>query len=384
MWIEIQRAGFANKGAHLMLLAALEQAGKAFPDAKFTVAPTPTAGDQPFEKFVKLGIYPKAWLWSFGFQVGDLARFLPLKIRQRYGIVLDRDIDVVLDAAGFAYGDQWHEKAIKELAICVKRWKRRGTKVILLPQALGPFQSPKMKKHIRQVVAGADLIFAREEESYSYLTEVVGSQSKLRIAPDFTNLIQGNLPEQYERLAGKICIVPNYRMVDKVSNQEALLYEPLLRKCIKYLISKGVAPFLLVHEEKDLELANSIASEELSVEIVTIDDPLVAKGILGCSVACIGSRYHALVGALSQGVPSLAFGWSHKYFQLLNDYGCSENLLDVSINEDNLYEKLDSIINLKSRKESVESLGKSAALMKNKSKLMWDDVIRLIEEKDVV
>jgi hypothetical protein len=65
---------------------------------------------------------------------------VPAGIREQYGVVLDKEVNVVLDAAGFAYSDQWGPDLSEELARSSKRWKKQGSKVILLPQAFGPFR----------------------------------------------------------------------------------------------------------------------------------------------------------------------------------------------------------------------------------------------------
>lgn len=53
---------------------------------------------------------------------------MPTGIREQYGIVLDKEINVVLDAAGFAYSDQWGPDLSEELARSSKRWKKQGSR----------------------------------------------------------------------------------------------------------------------------------------------------------------------------------------------------------------------------------------------------------------
>ncbi len=45
------------------------------------------------------------------------------------------------------------------------------------------------------------------------------------------------------------------------------------------------------------------------------------KAVIGKTACVIGSRFHALVAALSQGIPCMALSWSHKYRELLKPFG---------------------------------------------------------------
>ena len=139
--IEIRKLGFINKGAELMLYAILEKMRKEFPDAKFAMVSSLSTGNAAYLKRAELGLYQKAHIWRKGVQFGILANLIPAKIREVFGIVLDKEVDIVIDGAGFLYSDQMGKYSCLELSNSCKRWKRNGTKVILLPQAFGPFES---------------------------------------------------------------------------------------------------------------------------------------------------------------------------------------------------------------------------------------------------
>lgn len=381
MIIEIRKAGFKNKGAELMLHAVVQKVRERYPDAKLTMPPITGGADDTFEKMQALQLYPKAWLWRKGIEFGELAKFLPSKLLKPYGIILDRDVDVVLDAAGFSYSDQWGVGSSRELAKSSSKWRLNGAKLILLPQAMGPFNRKGIDQYVRRWSANADLIFPREPDSYNYLTELVGEQKKIKIFPDFTNLVKGTLPERYDSTNKKVAIVPNYRMVDKTSKADSEAYLPFLIRSAKYLVAKGAKPFVLVHEgANDQMLAEKVSEAVGGIPIVKETDPLHIKGILGTCDATVGSRFHGLVSALSQGVPSLATGWSHKYQRLFEDYQFSEGLVSVTDPDDVLHQKLDLIIEDRSSNEIRRQLQQKSMELKDLSEEMWDRVFAVIDE----
>lgn len=380
MIIEIRRAGFVNKGAELMLRAAKIRLKLAYPNAIFTMAPTTASGNQPFRKLVDAGFYPKASLYVGRLQWGGLAGIVPQKIREMYGLILDREVDVVIDGAGFSYSDHWGVDRTRELAQSVRRWKRGGKKVILMPQAFGPFTGHSMRSYIAQAVDNVDLIMPRERTSYKHLTDVVGERVHIKQYPDFTNLIDGVLPEEFDTERYRVCLVPNYRMLDKTNKAQRDAYLPFMIRCAKYLVARDAKPFILVHEgAKDLWLAERISEASGDIPILKEDDPQRIKGILGGSYVTIGSRYHGLVSALSQGVPSLATGWSHKYLELFEDYGVSDGVLSVEDPDEVVRAKIDRVIDPDIHSDLAANLQRRSDFLKTQSEEMWRDVLATID-----
>ena len=376
--IQIRGTGFSNKGAELMLYSVLEKIKYKFPDAEFCMEPK-----TPFFKRAALNFYQIAELRFLGFEFGVLAKFIPERIRERYGLGLIKEIDIVIDASGFKYSDQWGKDICIELAESCKRWKNNGTKVILLPQAFGPFMSKLNQKSIKKALKYADLIFARENISYEYLTNLVGERSNLKIAPDFTNLIKGIIPENFDNKINRFCIIPNYRMIDKTNKKESEAYLPFMIKIAHYAYKNDMKPFILVHGDiNDKIIAEKIRdSVSSNIQIIEETNPLKIKGILGVSTAIISSRYHGIISGLSQGVPTLATGWSHKYKMLFEEFEFKEGLLDVNMNIDELHLKINLIINEHSRKKIINSINNQSKIQTNKTKKMWDDVFLELEDK---
>src|SRR5690606_1006769 len=145
-FVEIKGIGIPNKGAELMLMAVQEHIGSMLPEHYFCCEPTTE-------------YYPRARYGLFqrtGFTYKDryiewsaLAGLLPKRIRERYGLVTEREVDVIIDASGFAYGDQWGaRKAHTRLGKRIRTWKKQGKKVILLPQAFGPFSDQAIRQEM--------------------------------------------------------------------------------------------------------------------------------------------------------------------------------------------------------------------------------------------
>lgn len=381
MVVEICKVGFLNKGAELMLYAILHKLREVHPDAILVMAPNINTDVSPYVKRAALGFLQKAWLWHHGIQWGNLASLVPRKIREMYGVVLDREVDVVLDAAGFAYSDQFGADRSIELAKSCKRWKKNGTRVILLPQAMGPFSTRKITDAIKVVADCADLIFPRDRISYEHLVSVTGERPNIRIAPDFTNLIEGTLPETFDVKNNRFCLVPNYRMIDMTPKKVSEAYLPFMIKCAKYLLEENLKPFILVHEGKnDLILAEQICDAVNGrIPIVEEAHPLKIKGILGACDCTIGSRFHGLVSALSQGVPSLATSWSHKYKMLFEDYNFPEGLVDITLSEEELRQKINLVGNPQTRNSIKESLLLKSNEQIKLTSYMWNEVFEKLK-----
>ena len=382
MKIEVIGAGFVNKGAELMLHAISEQVCKKFPDARLVL---PANNNCPYDKRAAFGAYQKISLKRYGIDIGSyIQSFIPKILKKHLGIIGDNEIDIVLDASGFAYSDHWGSNDTLVAANYFEKLKQKnGSKIILLPQAFGPFTSEKIKKVFRKVVGNADLVFPRDDISYKYVIELAGEQDKIIQAPDFTNLLNGSMPESFQGNEGSICIIPNYRMIDKTYSDLSDRYIPFIAKCINEFLSVGERPFFLIHEgAKDLWLAKEINKYcSISIDIIHETDPLAIKGLIKECKGVVGSRFHGLVSSLSQGIPTLAVGWSHKYDMLFKDYNFPQGYLSLDMSEG----KMSQMIKVLSDQDELNTLRKTLSSaskeQKQLSKKMWEQVFSCIKQR---
>lgn len=363
-----------------MLLAILQQLQSRYPDATYAMEPN-FGGSQPIQKIAGLGMRLKAPVFIKGSPSGGLARAIPKAIRDKLGYVVDHEIDIVLDASGFSYGDQWGIQSTKELRRLTKRWKSQGTRVVLMPQSFGPFSSSTIRGDIREVAGSVDLIMPRDQHSHDALLEAAGPMPNIHLYGDFTNLIAAQTSDQLSIPQNASCLVPNHKMLSHAPKEERSLYVSFMVRCARRLFALDANPFILVHEGKlDVQLARQIAAKfDGNLPILTEHNPMRVKGIIGSCTALIGSRYHALVSALSQGVPCLGTSWSHKYRELFSDYGQQEWLLSADIHEHVLTDKINLLINPTTRQERSQALLRQSAKLKLKSKEMWELIFKTIE-----
>ncbi len=381
MLIEVRKAGFVNKGAQLMQLAILHAVSQRFPTAQFAMAPSRKGTSQPFDRIREQGLLAKASLWRAGRQWGDLAGLLPAPLREHLRLALDRDIDAVLDAAGFAYGNPWPTRNLAELAAAAVRWQRRGTALVLMPQAFGRIEKAEDLHHLRTVVNAAQRIYARDKQSLDHLCAVVGEHASLRLAPDFTSLLPGSpLNDDLKRqLSETIAIVPNARMLDRTDAASGLAYLPFLEACIAALLAGGLKVALVIHGgAEDLVLANQLRDRHPQCRLVDEHHPLKIKGFLGSCRGSIGSRYHGLINCLSQGIPAFGTSWSHKYQALYADYDFSAGLiseLSASVADEVCRHLSDDAWIGATRAHLLQS----AKRQKDASRVMWADIFGIVE-----
>lgn len=369
MVIEITGVNTWNKGAELMLVAIRNHFKEKYPEVKLAV-------DQwcgEYEDRARYGLLQCVDIQKMG-RSKIAVSITPKSFRKTFGLVLPEDTDVILDASGFAFGDQHPKWRAEDFAQKLEMMRKRNSKIVLMPQALGPFENPDNQKTFKRIFNASDLVFAREQVSYDYVKDLVGESPKLHLAPDFTNLIKPLKKEEIGS-SGKVCVVPNQRMIEKATKkEEADAYIPLLVKMIQKVKLLGETPFILIHGSHDEELLGGIFNGlGHKLDVVRESDPVEIKRIIGRSKLLIGSRFHALVSALSQGVPSIATSWSHKYKMLFEDYGCGELILSVMASDEQVEEALSATLGER-RDELVNTISSSSASLIEASNKMWDKV----------
>lgn len=321
-----------NKGAELMLYAILQEIELKFPGSKVYIEKNRiTQGDQYVKTSLDLQTIenPFAKYINF-FHINGILRRLHLPLINTF--VKIPQIDYMIDGSGLHFTDkETNEWFIKYWGSIFRQARYYNAKIVFLPQAFGPIEKDYSKEEVRLLFEHADLVFAREQVSYGYLSEISGiDMTKLHVCSDFTSLVEGQQPMMFDHLKGAVCIIPNIQMVDKgiVTVNEYISY---LQNIINAVSKQGKKVYLLNHEGPDDERLLNICSVKLGnrIEVVSGLNALETKGLISSAFLVITSRFHGVASALNTCVPCLATSWNHKYKCLFEDYSQQNCILTV-------------------------------------------------------
>ena len=363
-----------------MLAAIVERLSHTMPHVKLAV--NPSVG--PYEDRVRYGLLQRFDAATAG-RLGWLReKLLHEGYQRRYGLVRECDVVAILDTSGFALGDVLPEAFAHSKARKFARWRSQGKEIILLPQAMGPFGRPATRDASRLILESSNLIFARDVASFDHASKLVPGHHGLRLARDFTNLVDGPHPSISDPSRRRAAIIPNAMMLRHGTTAMQEAYVPFMARCVEQLREIGIDPCILLYETNmDRELAEEICQRVPGgAQILEEQDAVKLKGITGEFWLTVGSRFHGLVNALSQGVPSVGTSWSHKYLALFSDYERPNWLLDPTMDPDGALELLSGII--QNREAEHLHLLSCSSRLKCKTAKMWAEVEELLKKSNKV
>lgn len=366
-----------NKGAELMLYAILQEIERKWSDAEVYISQNIVfCGIENIKTKVNLKHFPGESIEK-ALHVGGLFRLLHIPYNITPRMLMMGNIDYLLDGSGFAFSDQFH--LTHESAMFYKHrlegYKKKGAKIIFLPQAFGPFEKSGSKEVLAVLNNFATWLMPREQVSYDYLEDSgVVDMKKVKLYTDFTSLVDGVCPNKYKHLRDGICIIPNSQMINKGAiSMEA--YLDLLKEIVSCASATGKKVYMLNHAGwQDKELCNTIkqlVTDE--IEMVTDLNALEVKGLISSAYIVITSRFHGLASALNSCVPALSTSWSHKYEELYHDYSLESYVLPLDDNAKALGE-IKKLLDAEENNHIREHLKKQIPLVKEQTQRMWNTI----------
>lgn len=349
--IMILGGNFIGKGAEAMMLTVCDALKKAFPDINCCAK----ALDDKEERLLKANnIIPIKFnrpsciniIVNFGLEVMHIAPRRKMSPNDIHSDVMNifRATDIVVDIAGFVSGDQIGARRSFVRWLTYRQARYARNRYLFMPQSWGPFKNTWVRMFTRSIIKTAEIVFARERESYDYLhnCSLLKSQ-KLFLSPDIAFRFHLKSTEIGRKLLEKIglnnfstpfiVITPNIRVYERLEGKMLKnIYFRALLDIIKYFMENTSCNIVLVpHEasfwgESDIELCNMlfdlIGDKKNRLFVLPGNaSAQIVKAVIGLSSFVIASRYHSLVAALSTRTPVTVIGWSHKYDDLMECAG---------------------------------------------------------------
>lgn len=234
-----------------------------------------------------------------------------------------------------------------------------GVPVIKFAQALGPFGGFLNRFAARTFLKHCAQIFTRGERTHAHLKELLGSSLNYERADDVAFLFK---PEYCKSLPSKgleedllklkslrsngqlvVGVCPSI-VVAKRARASGWDYAQGIAHLIDDLVGKGYMVALYPNATRgedmdkthnnDLPLLEDIERKLLpeTTQIIakftgSLNAAQIHKVINACDVHVV-SRFHAMVAALSSGIPVLVIGWSHKYLEVMERFDQEDMVID--------------------------------------------------------
>lgn len=203
----------------------------------------------------------------------------------------------------------------------------------LLPQTIGPFKDIEVSKKARKTIEYADIVFARDKQSFDYV-KVNTKQKNVYEIIDlafFMPYSKKIFSKDFLHVGLNVSSLLWHGGYTK-NNQFALKvdYQELIRNIIFYFISQlDVKLHLIPHVVgNDYSIENDYAvcynlSEEFNTDRIELSPlfltPIVAKSYISGMDFFIGARMHSTIAAFSSGVPLFPMSYSRKFNGLFRD-----------------------------------------------------------------
>lgn len=243
-----------------------------------------------------------------------------------------------------------------------------GRKLVLLPQAYGPFRSSEARVRAGQVLKGATAAWARDEISYASMCDLLGSgfdSQRHHLGVDVAFGLDAIRPDT--ALADAVfCFladhqghpVVGFNVSGLLYNDEAAQarfglrcdYRALCASLMGRLLNEAGACVILVNhvlprvgstEGDQMATADLVAAirpvhRERLLVIADPPGPGEAKWCISQCEWFVGSRMHATIAALSSGVPASAIAYSHKAQGVFASCGLEADVADARADPDDV------------------------------------------------
>lgn len=236
-----------------------------------------------------------------------------------------------------------------------------GKKLVMLPQTYGPFSRPVTRALARHILDYATLVYSRDHNGVNYIKNLLNTENtdgKIKFLPDVGFVLDSHRPENtnissLEMIKAKGTVLVGLNISGLLfhggytrNNMFGLKtdYSELIYKIIKMLLEEEKLIVLLIPHvfppagyevesdpEACLEVYKELNGKYPSRIFLTQGayDHNEIKYIIGLCDFFIGSRMHACVAALSQGIPAVGLAYSKKFWGVFQSVDAEQLVVDM-------------------------------------------------------
>jgi len=275
--------------------------------------------------------------------------------------------------------------------------------LVQFPQTFGPYKSYLARVLARYLLRRSSVVIARDEKSRQVAQDLIGQNKEVWLSPDVAFSLEVIQPERIEvdpppdgpTPSGVIGVNVNGLMYNGGYSRNNMFgleldYQSMLPAMCTALLTEHPGELWLVPHtygppesvESDSEASKKVRAAlpealQSRVRIVSGEyDCQELKGLIGQYDFFIGSRMHACIAALSQGVPCVGIAYSRKFEGVFKSVGMGDWVVDGrKVRND---EAVASILKLYRRRDEIRRELKVNA--DEAKKKLYDVFARLFQE----
>jgi polysaccharide pyruvyl transferase WcaK-like protein len=350
----------ANKGAAAMVETVVARLPEYVGPVRFSLLTTYPADDQdrlPADaEMIVVGLEPLR-LALVEFPVALLA-YAARKCRLPLGWVRTRanrailNSDVVVDVAGISFADGRGIPIVVYNTLMTSIGVLLGVPTVKAAQALGPFRGRVNRLLASRVLPGLAMVCARGAATRSHLdtlglTNVV-DVSDLAFSLDEAASLPADVERQLSVIEGDFVTVMPSSVVKGIYEKSGSNYVDAVEKLVRSLREiTGLSVVIVPHSYRvghgegrmnDGPVCRAVAERFIDEPgVVAIDADLTAgelRHIVSRGAVLVTSRFHAMISGLATATPTVVVGWSHKYKEVLSDFGLEDFGFDAQCLDD--------------------------------------------------
>ena len=357
-----------NRGDAGIVLAQIDLLRRYFSELKLSLTSRTPRVDRNFYEARGVQVYPPltpapgVFIGPGKKIVGSLKNLVDLKAKSEL-LREFKESDLIIASGGgylYSYGGFLPGPTFLQHALHIKIANILKKPVILFPQSFGPFLNSPASALLRSILQEDNVraVFAREEFSLRFLSELVGERhrEKIKFCPDLTFLLEkrnnpgiGRAVEGLHRPVLALTLRDWHFGEVKSTGERQRHRENYLRSLLEtaaafverfggsvVVFPQAIGPGLL-EDDRIISLefyqrSRNLPGKERIVLLPSesLNSPYDVIDLLARSDLVLATRFHSALFALIGGTPPIAIGYQHKSEGILRSLKMEEHFLNMA------------------------------------------------------